>query len=235
MAALAWLAAALATLHAELAAPAAAVLWLAAGGVLVVATRRGVRRTAWWAVLAVCLAAAAAVCTHVAVAEPARAAARSLEISGGRALVVEVTAVGKIERSATGWRFDATLDRAWLGARTGEPQSFGSGVPVLVRIDEAPPELDLGARLRMRATAWHADAGERAVLVIDATAEPEILTEPPGVLAVASALRRGLVASAASLPQPGGGLIAGLAVGDTSAVEPELDAAMKASTGGLSS
>lgn len=235
VAALAWVAAGIGTSHADLALAAAIALWCGALGALLVGVRAvtavpGVRRSGVWAMIAVCLAAAAAVCTHVAVAEPSRAIVRALDVSGGRTLIVEVTAVGKIERSASGWRFDASLHRAWLGPVETEPQSFGAGVPVLVRIDDAPTDLDLGARVRMRATAWPTDPGQRAVLVVDAAAEPEILAPASGVLAVAAALRRGLVASSAALPQPGGGLIAGLAVGDTSAVGAELDAAMKTSS-----
>ncbi len=243
----AWLAATLITLNADAAAPAALALWVGALIAVVLALRlRGPWRT-HTALVAVAAAVAAGVCTQVAVAQPARDAAAALQIDGGRSLTFELTAVGKIERSADGWRFDALLHRALLGGRASEETAFtGAGVPVLVRL-RAPldaqgtgggasesadldPRIDLGAHLRISGTAWRADPGKRAVLVVDGAAGVEVLAAPGGALAVASALRRGLVALTTGLPAPGGGLIAGLAVGDTTAVDDALDAAMKTSS-----
>ncbi|WP_454118949.1 ComEC/Rec2 family competence protein [Microbacterium lacticum] len=239
----AWLAAALITLDADAAAPAALALWVGAVIAVVLAPRlRGPWRTRT-ALVAVAAAVAAGVCTQVAVAQPGRDAAAALQIDGGRSLTFELTAVGKIERSADGWRFDALLHRALLGGRASEETVLtGAGVPVLVRLP-APLDaqgagggasesagIDLGARLRISGTAWQADPGERAVLVVDGAAGVEVLAAPEGALAVASALRRGLVALTTGLPAPGGGLIAGLAVGDTTAVDDALDAAMKTSS-----
>ncbi|MFT4213305.1 MAG: ComEC/Rec2 family competence protein, partial [Microbacterium sp.] len=222
-AALAWVAAALSTRHPSFALGASIALWGAAAGLLAVAAL--VRGRGWTALAAIAFAFAAAVCTHVAAAEPARAAVAALSIGGGRALSVEVTAVGKIERAGDAWRFDATLNDLRYGGVHLAPQ-----VPVLVRSEAVPDGLDLGARVRMAATAWVPDAGERAVLVLDATGGIELVDAPPGVLAVAAALRDGLVTLTADLPPPGAGLIAGLAVGDTGAVTDDLDAAMKTSS-----
>ena len=268
VAAAAWATAALSTLHPDAAVPVAVVLWIAAAVSIAAALRlRGAGRGGG-ALVAVVFAVAAGVATHVAVSLPARDAASALKIDGGRALKVELTAVGKIERSADGWRFDAALHRALLGGRGSEETAFaGAGVPVLVRVAGTEPggagetrdgdgaawrgddsaagtrgdapaalpgrlddDIDLGARLRVTGTAWRADPGDRAVLVIDANGPVEVLAPPHGALAAASALRRGLVAVTSGLPPPGGGLIAGLAVGDTSAVDPALDAAMKTSS-----
>lgn len=234
VAAAAWIAAAWSTAHAAQAGAVALVLWMAAVlavGVAVVAARgrpgMGMRLAPGVApgIAAVVLACAAGVCTHVATAEPARSAAAALPTAGGRALTIEATAVGKIERSTTGWRFDARLD----DLRVGDTR-FTQPVPLVIRTAEVPAGLDLGGRVRLSATAWQPDAGSREVLVVDATAVPELLAPPTGILGAAAALRRGLVALTADLPPPGGGLIAGLAVGDTGAVTPELDAAMKASS-----
>lgn len=234
VAAAAWIAAAWATAQPAQAGAVALVLWMAAVlavAVAIVAARgrpgMGMRLAPGVApgIAAVVLACAAGVCTHVAAAEPARTAAADLPTAGGRALTIEATAVGKIERSATGWRFDARLDEL----RVGDTR-FTQPVPLVIRTAEVPVGLDLGGRLRLNATAWQPDAGSREVLVVDATAVPELLAPPTGVLGAAAALRRGLVALTADLPPPGGGLIAGLAVGDTGAVTPELDAEMKASS-----
>jgi competence protein ComEC len=226
VAAAAWIAAAWSTAHAAQAGAAALVLWIGAVlavGVAVLAARTRPRMAP--GIAAVVLACAAGVCTHVATTEPARSAAAALPTAGGRALTIEATAVGKIERSTTGWRFDARLD----DLRVGDTR-FTQPVPLVIRSAEVPAGLDLGGRVRLSATAWQSDAGSREVLVVDATAVPELLSPPTGVLGAAAGLRRGLVALTADLPPPGGGLIAGLAVGDTGAVTTELDAAMKASS-----
>ncbi|MBM7462885.1 ComEC/Rec2 family competence protein [Microbacterium dextranolyticum] len=207
----------------------AVALWIAAVAALALALRAGTPHPrAAAALVAVVLAASAAAATQVAAAQPAREAAASLPVDGGRALVVEGVAVGKIERGGDGRRFDALMDVARLGTRA-DAEWEGTSIPVLVRASAVPAALDLGARVRVRGTAWRPDAGDRAVLVVDA-AEVEVIDPPSGVFAVASALRRGLLDRAVGLPAPGGGLIAGLAVGDTSAVTPELDGAMKASS-----
>ncbi|WP_454112491.1 ComEC/Rec2 family competence protein [Microbacterium aurum] len=226
VAAAAWIAAAWSTAHAAQAGAAALVLWIGAVlavGVAVLAARTRPRMAP--GIAAVVLACAAGVCTHVATTEPARSAAAALPTAGGRALTIEATAVGKIERSTTGWRFDARLDVL----RVGDTR-FTQPVPLVIRSAEVPAGLDLGGRVRLSATAWQSDAGSREVLVVDATAVPELLSPPTGVLGAAAGLRRGLVALTADLPPPGGGLIAGLAVGETGAVTTELDAAMKASS-----
>ncbi|PZU46235.1 MAG: competence protein ComEC [Microbacterium sp.] len=227
VAAAAWIAAALTIVHPDAAVAAAITGWLGAGTALLLAARMTAGRRTWCALCAVCLAAAAAASTHVALAEPARSALREVDVSGGRSLILELTAVGKIEHSAVGWRFDGTVQSVRAGSG---PVTVIADVPVVVRSSEGPPGLDLGSRVRVSGTAWPTDAGERAVLVVDAAATPEVLAVPAGPLAAASDLRNSLRALTVDLPPPGGGLIAGLAVGDTSAVDPALDAAMKTSS-----
>lgn len=220
----AWLIAAVLTTHAEVSGVVATALWAAAVVALVCAVRRRGATTVW-ALLAVTLATSAAVATQVAATHPARAAVAAAETGGGRALSVVATAVGKIEHGAAGWRFDAALERLEYGDTV-----IARAAPILVRAPDVPAGLDLGARVRVTGTAWEPDAGDRAVLIVDAGRTPELLSPPSGALAVASELRRGLGRVTAGLPDPGRGLIAGLAVGDTSGVDPGLDAAMKTSS-----
>lgn len=231
VAAAAWVAASLAILHPEGAGVAAAALWASSAVALVVALRvRDPSRTVV-AIFAVALAVGAGTVTHVALAHPARVAAAALEIDGGRALTVEATAVGKLEPSATGWRVDALAERVQRGHDRAGAASFpGGGVPVVLRLADVPAGLDLGARVRVTGTAWRTEPGQRGVLVVDAAGEVEVLAPAAGPLAAASALRQGLHDVTAGLPAPGAGLVAGLAVGDTAGVSPELDAAMKASS-----
>ena len=57
-----------------------------------------------------------------------------------------------------------------------------------------------------------------------------MIADPGPLLAATDELRRAFLATATDLPDPGGGLLPGLAIGDTTAVGGELDAAMKASS-----
>ncbi|EXJ52856.1 ComEC/Rec2 family competence protein [Microbacterium sp. MRS-1] len=229
----AWVTAGVVTGTADAAASASALLWSSALVVVLALVHRRRRSAAFragriapaLALVAIVLAVAAGVASHVASALPARGAVAAAEIAGGRALTVDVVAVGKIERGAAGWRFDAVLQRLAYGETT-----ITTPVPVLVRTGDIPPGLDLGARVSLTGTAWAAGPGERAVLVVDASATPTLIAAPTGVFALASLLRHGLSAVTTGLPDPGGGLIAGLAVGDTSGVSDGLDAAMKSSS-----
>lgn len=191
---------------------------------------RGARGRQLAVILLVTLAAAAAAASHVALAEPARAEAGRFALSGGRSVVVEATVVGKVELRATGeWAFDAVASRLATGA-VQDAVHFDIAVRVQPSEVDRAELLDVGSEVVVRGTARAAPDGDRAVLTVTASRGLTVLREPQGVLAVAADLRRGLVTSASGLPAPGAGLIPGLAVGDTSAVTAELDAAMKASS-----
>lgn len=179
------------------------------------------------AAVSVCaLAVAAAVlagttAAQVAYSQPGRAAVSALPIDGGRALSWEVRVVGKVERSAHGVRFDAVSSQVTVGGTV-----MRASAPLIVRAAEIPSGIDVGAAVYVRGTALRADAGARAVLIVHAS-EVVVRSRPEGVLAVVASLRRGLHEAVSGLPQPAAGLIAGLAVGDTSGVTAELDEAMK--------
>nr|WP_206686677.1 MULTISPECIES: ComEC/Rec2 family competence protein [Microbacterium] len=220
----AWLTAAIAIQLPGSAGPVAAGCGVTGIAALVIASRRARWRTVL-SLAAVSLAVAGAAAAHVAIAEPARAAVVSLDHSGGRVLEMRMLVVGKVERSGDGWRFDAQAHRIAYG------QHVHTGVvPVEVHVDDAPHGLDLGATVQTRGTAFPADAGERAVLVVRTVESPVVVAGPTGAFAVASALRDGLQQAMDGLPQPAAGLVSGLAVGDTSAVTAELDADMKTSS-----
>lgn len=181
-------------------------------------------------VLLLALAAAAATASHVALAQPARVEAARFALAGGRAVIIEATVVGKIEVRATGeWAFDAVANRVTTGP-VGDLVRFDIAVRVTPSEVDRPDLLDVGADVILRGTARAAPAGKRAVLTVTASRGLDIRRPPEGVLAVAADLRRGLIASSTGLPPPGAGLIPGLAVGDTTAVTPDLDAAMKQSS-----
>ncbi len=217
-----WAAAGFAIVIPDAAAPAAVALWAAAVAALGLAARS--RWPTALALVAVSLAFSAAAVTHVAVVAPTRAEVSALQLGGGRVVVWEADVVGKIESGSRGYRFDAIARTATIGA-----EEHRVSAPILVRSNERPDGLDLGSRVRMSATAFPADAGDREVVVVDARTV-EVIEPAAGALAVAASLRAGLVSAVEGLPQPGAGLVPGLAVGDTSAVSPELDAQMKAAS-----
>lgn len=188
------------------------------------ATARTPLRTAL-ALAAVALAVGGGAATQVALAQPARAEAAQLAVEGGRAVTIAAVVVGKVEPSATGWRLDALAERIRYG-----PVERAVSFPVVVHATDRPDELDLGASITVEGTARHAEPGEREVLVVRAGRGIHVRAPPGGVLAAATELRRGLLRATDGLPQPAAGLVAGLAVGDTSLVTEELDAAMKASS-----
>lgn len=177
------------------------------------------------------LAAAASAASHVALANPAREHIAGIGWEGGRALEIEATVVGKVERWSDGsLAFDARA--VWW--RLGQTEHTTNIEIVIVvapaDVDAPSNDLDIGAVIRAAGTATAGDPGDRAIATIRATRGVTVVTPPSGLLAIAAGLRHGLVASVSGLPGAGAGLVPGLAVGDTSAVTTELDVAMKASS-----
>jgi len=124
--------------------------------------------------------------------------------------------------------------RLWFEAQTSSIGLRGEKTPVAVpvRIGAEPADgLDLGAGLRVVGEAAETDAGERPALVIYAT-ETEVVRPAEGLFGLAAGARTAFIERSTRLPEPGAGLLPGLAVGDTRAVTPELNADMR--TSGLS-
>lgn len=190
------------------------------GGALLLALGRRGRVRAIAALTAVAFAGAALVGVSLWSAAAPRAAAAQVLTASEREVTVRV--VGKIERSQLGWRFDAELTDASRAGAADAP----AGTPVRVIASTVPDGSEVDAVLAVTARAAPARPGERAVAVLIA-GQAELVEPPRPIFRVAAALRHGLVAQAASLPAPANGLVAGLAVGDTSAVTAELDAQMK--------
>ena len=238
-----WMTSLLATLVPEASAPAAIVLWVL-GGIAVPWSAASVRRSrragariavrqapaAWRVVVVFALVASAAVASHVALAQPLRAGVADLALDGGRAVVVSAIVTGKIERRLAGdHAFDAIATRIVTGT-TGEAARIDIAVRVQREDVDRWDQLDVGARIEASGTARAAQPGDRAVLEVRATSGIRVVSPPDGFMATTSTLRRALVAATENLPAPGAGLVPGLAVGDTSAVSAELDAAMKTSS-----
>ncbi len=204
----------------------AAGLVAAAGGAVVFFARF---RHPGVAVIAVALACAAAGAGTVATLEPTREAVAHLSVDGGRHLRVTATVTGHLSGSVDGgaW-FDATVTEVSAGETT-----VRGAIPARIGVDAEGRErlaaVGQGSELTLSGRAIPADPAERAVLVLRAT---DVGRAPPpqGVWAAFETLRDGLVASTRGLPQPGAGLIPGLAVGDTSSVDPATEEAMNISS-----
>ncbi|WP_295829157.1 ComEC/Rec2 family competence protein [uncultured Microbacterium sp.] len=187
------------------------------------------RRSAVLAVVAVALACSAAAAGTVATAGSTRAQIEALEADGGRHLELELTVTGRIDGSPDGgaW-FDAVATRVRAGAL-----AVTGTVPARVLVDaerrSALGAASKGSEVVLTGRAIPSDPGERAALVVRASSI-ESASTPAGVWAFFEGLRDGLVASTRGLPQPGAGLVPGLAVGDTSSLDPGTETAMNASS-----
>lgn len=203
--------------------------WLAGGclaSAVIIGAVLALRRPAaatWSGLMIVVLAAGAAVAFTVLVQSADRDAVREWD---GR--VVE--AVGQVSSSASVGRDG----RLWMDVQLsgiGAPGAAGpAGGPVRIGIAEAEGFV-LGAVVRVTGESMATDPGERAELVVFVTAGT-VERAAPGVFGIAADLRRSFVERATRLPEPGAGLLPGLAVGDTTAVPAAVDADMR--TSGLS-
>lgn len=208
--------------------PSAAGWCALAGGfgavaVLGIALKRRERTASRAALIVVLLAAATAVSVTAMSAMPARDSAASWD---GR--VVE--AIGEVTSSASVGRDG----RLWMEVQLtgiGSPGSVRAGsAPVRVGIDPADG-FDLGATVRVKGEAAATDPGEKSALVVFASTS-SVEVPASGVFSVAADLRSDFIERSTRLPEPGAGLLPGLAVGDTRAVSTELNDDMR--TSGLS-
>lgn len=156
----------------------------------------------------------------VAAAQPSRDAIAS---DSGHVIEAVVEVSSSASRGSDG--------RLWFDAGTIAigPPGLAREVSGPVRVGIDPLDgADLGALLRVTGQGKRTDAGERAALVIFAT-RAEVVSPASGIFALAASTRAEFVERAGSLPEPGAGLLPGLAVGDTRAVPEEVNAAMLAS------
>ncbi|MCA1306535.1 ComEC/Rec2 family competence protein [Microbacterium esteraromaticum] len=196
--------------------------WATAGAAagLAALAAMALRRRSGAGLIVLALLCGAAVATTVAGAQPQR---EMLAENDGHVVeaLVEVTSSTTIGRDG----------RLWFDAQTveiGPPlQAEKTSAPVRVGIEPIDGAV-LGAQVRVTGQAKATDAGERAALVIFGT-RAEIARPATGIFAIAATTRADFIVRATRLPEPGAGLLPGLAVGDTRAVSNELNAAMLAS------
>lgn len=190
------------------AAPAAAVV----GALLTVGCSIAAVRRRLLVLPAIAVGAATLVLAAVALAAPARVPGEYLDTaSSGRSVDLDVLVGGRSEEG----RFAGVI--------------AGTSVPVLVFADPgtSPP---IGSTMTLRADLELTDPGEDVAFLVFPRSEIETRLEPPPLLAWAHGIRSAFLDASSGLPDPGGGLLPGLAIGDTTRVPEPLDAAMKASS-----
>jgi competence protein ComEC len=231
----------------DLAGPVAGVLGVLAAVLLPVAVRRRrgasalgrERRTGPVpAAVAVCCAAAALTALSVAVQEPVRlpdALRTVIDGDGARgAVTVRLTVLSAPVQSSVAafGGADQVRFRATVTAVEDEPTGTTAGLsaPVLVFAGTGRPGPSIGDELRVSGRLVATEPGDAAVALLFGRGPVESLRSAPWWLDWANHLRAGFSGAAADLPGTGGGLLPGLAIGDTTGVSEELDVAMKTSS-----
>ena len=105
--------------------------------------------------------------------------------------------------------------------------AWRAAAPVLVRGDQAWSALAVGTRVTVTGRLGPADPGERDVALLVPVRAPVVRAPPRGPVAVADALRSGLMAVTDDLSPQARALVPGVAVGDVTRLPDELGAAMR--------
>ncbi|MFN4002944.1 ComEC/Rec2 family competence protein, partial [Microcella sp.] len=182
--------------------------------------------------------AVAVLAIAVAVAAPARTPpVLTGALDEGRAVLV----VLELEQSVVPRPADAGAMIGWGGVSADArivavtDASDGSGAAVAVRVPvrvlglELDGRLPLGTRVEGIVRLIPLEAGDERVALVRPVSELTPLAAPAPMLGGADALRAGFLALMAPFSGDGAALLPGLAIGDTTAVSDDLDAAMKAS------
>jgi competence protein ComEC len=212
---------------------------LVLAGVGVVVVRRDGGRARARAVLAASipsLMAVAVVATAVALAAPARTPpVLAGALDDGRAVLVvlelEQSVVPPTATSAPalgGWG-GVSADALIVAAEGEAGAMVAVRVPVRILGLEPDGRLPLGTRLDGTVRLIPLEAGDDRVSLVRPVSELTPRGAPAPLIGGADALRAGFLALMAPFSGDGAALLPGLAIGDTTAVSDDLDAAMKAS------
>ncbi len=193
----------------------ATVLWALAGVLTALALSK--RR---FAIVALGAAAAALCCTSIAIQSPGRSPDVLVEAANsGRTVEIVATTTETIVPGQDS--FEIRLDGV-AGERVSvAARSFG---------ESSPDRIGIGSTILLSATVTAADPGEDIAFLLFPSAPLVFATPPPWCLEWANSWRESFLATTSTLPGDGGDLLAGLAIGDTTAVSDELDSAMKSSS-----
>ncbi|CAN5133435.1 hypothetical protein BH09ACT5_BH09ACT5_13220 [soil metagenome] len=193
----------------ELALPLAVGAWMLAGALVLVRPR-----------LALLLLAVALCCTSIALQHEGRQPAVLREAAAAhRTVSVVLTSTQTVLPGSRS--FEASVV---------DIDGRSASVPVLVFGEGPARRVGIGARLAVTATLQAAGPGDDRAFLLFPRDAPEVVADPPWYLDWANALRARFLSSATELPGDGGELLAGLAIGDTSAVGVSLDDAMTAAS-----
>jgi competence protein ComEC len=204
-----WIAAGVVIGLPDAAVPALVVAWVAAGVLAVVRPR-----------VALAAAAVALCCTSVALQAPSRSPGILVDAAAHHLRVVAVATATQTILPGRG-SFEARLTSV-----DGAPVS----VPVLVFGEGPAHRLGIGTTIALEGTVVRAEPGDDRSFLFFPDDPPILIEAPPWYLDWANNLRSRFLEATRQLPGDGGDLLAGLAIGDTSAVSAELDSAMKSSS-----
>jgi competence protein ComEC len=215
--------------------PAAAVIaWAVAIGLLTVALL--LRRRPGTLVILMVAAAATGLVLGSAVAQGGRRAPEALTAAAAGGHFVTAVAVATETVGASGARsgamrpgtarFAATLSSVTIGERVLRVET---PVTVFGPIDSST-RWGIGTTVALSGTLAATEPGDAVAFLFFASGQPRALAGPAWLLDWANGLRSRFSDAAGELPGDGGALLPGLAIGDTSAVSPALDTAMKTSS-----
>ncbi|MBB5632268.1 competence protein ComEC [Cryobacterium mesophilum] len=204
--------------------PGAIVCWVLAGMAAAIAILAP-RWRALCALATMVAAISALLLSCTAFASAARSPALLTDAAdGGRYVTLVAVVTLDSPRDVRTERVPVTISEA----RVGERELRGLAIPALLFGDI--PAIGVGGVVEASGTIVLADDGDEVRFLVFARGSPRVVAEPPWYLAWSTTLRAGFRAEAANLPGDGGALLPGLAIGDTSAVSPALDTAMKATS-----
>ena len=185
----------------------------------------GRRRESLAVVAVVTLAACALLLTVAAVQSPQRQPPELLAAAHAGRFVTATAVTTEALHSGMG-PFSVTLTRVSVG-----PRSLDCDLPVTV-FGEPPPgaAVGIGSSVALSGTLVASDSADDVAFLVFASKPATLVGGPPWYLGWANDLRSGFSEAASSLPGDGGGLLPGLAIGDTTAVSPALNVAMKATS-----
>lgn len=144
-------------------------------------------------------------------------------------VVVELTAAPRTMRAS----WFAAGNEAPLSVRGSVVMIGGATtprVPVTAAVTLPAEQLQLGARIAFEARVTALPGEEQSAFRLSPIGEVQVIAPPPPWLSWTGGLRTGFAEAAGALAGDGAALVPGLAIGDTSAVDESLDAAMKASS-----
>ena len=204
----------------------AIVCWLAAGGavLLAFAARRSERASAAVQTTALTFCCLALVISVAAAQAPSRRPAEltAAAHAGRTAAATMVTTTTVIPG---GGSFAVDLVRVSVAGH-----EIRGSIPATVIGSQLDAELAIGTTIVADVVLRETGPADSASFLIFPRAPPRVLAPPPAVLGMFGDLRADFRRVASTLPGDGAALLPGLAIGDTSAVGPELDSAMKVSS-----